>query len=47
MVKRKRANNDLQNTTLKAKDRSTLTPQNSGLNAGAPKGKEISAPHIR
>ena len=34
MVKRKRTNNDLQNTTQKTKDWATQTPQKTGLNSG-------------
>jgi hypothetical protein len=38
MVKRKRTNNDLQNTTQKTKDRVTRTPLKAEVNSGAPEG---------
>ena len=34
----KRANNDLQNTTQKTKDRATKTPLKPGMKLGAPEG---------
>jgi len=37
MAKRKRTNNDLQNT-YKTKDRVTRTPLKPGVNSGAPEG---------
>ena len=39
MAKRKRTNNDLQNTTWKTKDRATRTSLKTGLDTGAPEGK--------
>jgi len=35
MAKRKRTNNDPQNTTQKSKDRTTRTPLKTGVNSGA------------
>jgi len=46
MVKRKRTNNYLQNTTQKTKDRATRTPLNPGKNSGAPEGIAVSAPLV-
>jgi hypothetical protein len=45
MVKRKRTNNDLQNTTQKSKDRTTRISLKTGINSGAPNGKDKSADH--
>ena len=39
MAKRKRTNNDLQNTTQKTKDRATRTSLKTGLDTGAQEGK--------
>ena len=39
-------NNDLQNTTQKAKDQGTRTPPTPGMNSGAPKGLAVFAPHV-
>jgi len=36
MAKRKRTNNDVQNTMQKIKDRATRTPLKPGVNSGAP-----------
>ena len=41
MGKRKKTNNDIQNTTQKTKDRATLK---TGVNSCAPEGSTISAP---
>jgi len=38
MAKRKRTNNDLQNTSHRTKDRVTGTPLKPGMNSGAPEG---------
>ena len=38
MVKERGANNDLQNITLKTKDRVTRTPLKTGVNSGAVEG---------
>jgi len=35
-LRKKKTNNDLQNTTQKTKDRATRTPQKDGVNPGAP-----------
>ena len=40
------ANTDLQNTTQKTKDRSTLTPLKTGVNSSATEGRAIPAPHV-
>jgi len=44
MVKRKRTNNDLQNTTQKTKVWATRTPLNPGLISGAPDRLAVHAP---
>jgi hypothetical protein len=38
MVKRKRTNNDLQNTTQKTKDKAARTTIKHGVHSGAPEG---------
>ena len=38
-----RANNDLQNITLKTEDRGTRTPLKTWVNSGAPEGLAASA----
>ena len=47
MVKRKRANDDLQNITQKTKDRAIRTLQKKlGVNSGALEGKAVPVSHI-
>jgi len=47
MAKRKRTNNNLQNTTMKTKDRATRTPLKPGSELRcAPEGKTIPAPVV-
>jgi len=41
MAKRKRTNNDLQNSTQKTKDRATRTPLKLGVNSCAPDGLAV------
>ena len=41
MAKRKRINNDLQNSTQKTKDRATRTPLKQGVNSCAPEGLAV------
>ena len=42
----KRTNNDLQNVAHKTKDWVTRTPQNPGVNSGAPEGYAVPAPLV-
>ena len=44
--KDKGANNNVQSITHKSKDRVTWTPLKTGVNAGAPEGKAVPAPHV-
>ena len=46
MAKGKRDNNNLQNNTHKTKDRATRPPLKTGVNAGAPEGLAVPAPHV-
>jgi hypothetical protein len=46
MVKRKRTNNDVQDTTQKTKDRATRTSLRNEMNSGAPEGKAYHAPRV-
>jgi hypothetical protein len=46
MAKRKRTNNDLQNTTQKTKDRVSRTPLKPVLNSGAPERYAVPAPLV-
>ena len=46
MAYRKSTNNDLQNTTLKTKDRATRTLLKPWMNSGAPKGYAVPAPLV-
>jgi hypothetical protein len=38
--------NDLHNTTQETKDRATRTPQNTGVNSGAPERLDVPAPLV-
>ena len=46
MSKRKRTNNNAQNTTQKTKDRPKPTPLKTGVNYGTPEWKVVPVPHV-